>query len=1069
MENQLIFTLTSTSTVGRSSFISRVSKSGFLKKRKKKLRNINSFNYLHSSVDPGLFFPATTALNPIFRGKRCERFVCKMSEYRAKAVSDDVSSRKMGYQPIMEEGVFRFDCSGNDRSAAHPSLSFTNPKVRDTPLMVHIVPIYVPNFEFVDGQQIISIELPTGTSLYGTGEVSGQLERTGKRVFTWNTDAWGYGSGTTSLYQSHPWVLAVLPNGEALGVLADTTQRCEIDLRKDSAIKIKALAPYPVITFGPFASPTAVLQTLSHAIGTVFMPPKWSLGYHQCRWSYNSDSRVLEVARTFREKGIPCDVIWMDIDYMDGFRCFTFDKERFSQPKALVNDLHHNGFKAIWMLDPGIKREEGYFVYDSGSVNDVWVQKADGQPFVGEVWPGPCVFPDYTQEKTRLWWAGLVKDFVANGVDGIWNDMNEPAVFKTVTKTMPESNIHRGDAEVGGHQNHSHYHNVYGMLMARSTFEGMKLGNEKKRPFVLTRAGFIGSQRYAATWTGDNLANWEHLHMSVSMVLQLGLSGQPLSGPDIGGFVGDATPKLYGRWMGVGSMFPFCRGHSEKGTTDHEPWSFGKECEEVCRLALLRRYRFIHHIYTLFYLSHTKGIPVAAPTFFADPKDPKLRSFENSFLLGPLLVHVSTSRDQGSDGLLHVLPKGMWLSFDFDDSHPDLPTLYLQGGTMIPVGPPVQHVDEASATDDLLLIVALDQHGKAEGVLYEDEGDGYEFTEGGYLLTYYASELQSSVVTIKVSKAEGSWTRPKRHLHVQLLLGGGAMVDAWGIDGEVLQIKMPSDPEISSLISISQEQYKNRIECAKQIPDVEEVSGRKGVELSKTPVELKSGDWALKIVPWIGGRMISMQHLPSGTQWLHSRVEMDGYEEYSGVEYRSAGRSEEYTVVERTVGLAGEEEESLSLEGNIGGGLVIERQISIPKTDPKVIQIDSGIIARNVGAGSGGFSRLVCLRVHPVFTLLHPTEVFVSFVSVDGSKHELWPESDEKLFEGDLRPNGELILFDKCLGFGLVNRFNMDEVYKCMVHWGTGTVNLELWSEERPVSKESPLKISHQYEVRPIS
>ncbi|MCL7029646.1 hypothetical protein MKW94_010312 [Papaver nudicaule] len=976
----------------------------------------------------------------------------------------------MGFQPIMEESVFRFDCSGNDRSRAYPSLSFTDPKVRDTPHMdmVHNVPTYIPTFECLDTQQIITIELPTGTSLYGTGEVSGQLERTGKRVFTWNTDAWGYGSGTTSLYQSHPWVLAVLPNGETLGVLADTTQRCEIDLRKESTIKIKAPAPYPVITFGPFDSPTAVLQTLSHAIGTVFMPPKWSLGYHQCRWSYDSDSRVLEVARTFREKRIPCDVLWMDIDYMDGFRCFTFDKERFSQPKTLVNELHHNGFKAIWMLDPGIKREEGYFVYDSGSVNDVWVQKADGQPFVGEVWPGPCVFPDYTQEKTRLWWANLVKDFVANGVDGIWNDMNEPAVFKTVTKTMPESNIHRGDTEVGGRQNHSHYHNVYGMLMARSTFEGMKLGNEKKRPFVLTRAGFIGSQRYAATWTGDNLADWEHLHMSVPMVLQLGLSGQPLSGPDIGGFAGDATPKLYGRWMGVGSMFPFCRGHSEKGTTDHEPWSFGKECEEVCRLALLRRYRFIHHIYTLFYLSHTKGIPVAAPTFFADPKDPKLRSIENSFLLGPLLVHASTFRDQGSDGFLHVLPKGIWLSFDFDDSHPDLPTLFLKGGSIIPVGPPVQHVDEANATDDLSLIVALDQHGKAEGVLYEDEGDGYEFNEGGYLLTYYAAELQSSVVTVNVSKAEGSWTRPKRHLHVQLLLGGGAMVDAWGIDGEVLQIKMPSDPEISNLISTSQEQYKNRIECAKQIPDVEEISRSKGVELSKTPVELKNSDWALKIVPWIGGRMISMQHLPSGTQWLHSRVEVDGYEEYSGVEYRSAGCSEEYTVIERTVGLAGEEEDSLSLEGDIGGGLVLERQISIPNNDPKVIQIDSGIIARNVGAGSGGYSRLVCLRVHPVFTLLHPTEVFVSFISINGSKHELWPESVDTLFEGDLRPNGEWILFDKCLGIGLVNQFNVNEVYKCMVHWGTGTVNLELWSEERPVSKESPLIISHQYEVRPI-
>ncbi|PIA58699.1 hypothetical protein AQUCO_00500561v1 [Aquilegia coerulea] len=633
-----------------------------------------------------------------------------MAEFEGKEVN---IAGNMIYEPILEEGVFRFDCSGSDRSAAFPSLSFTDTKLRDTPVMIHKVPVYLPTFKCVNEQQIVSIKLPIGTSFYGTGEVSGQLERTGKRIFTWNTDAWGYGSGTTSLYQSHPWVLAVLPSGEALGVLADTTHRCEIDLRKESTIQILAPASYPVITFGPFASPTAALISLSHAIGTVLMPPKWSLGYHQCRWSYDSAVRVLQVAKTFRKKGIPCDVVWMDIDYMDGFRCFTFDKERFSNPQVLVNDLHLNGFKAIWMLDPGIKQEEGYFVYDSGSKNDVWVLKEDGKPYVGEVWPGACVFPDFTQRKTRSWWAELVKEFMSNGVDGIWNDMNEPAVFKTVTKTMPSSNIHRGDAELGGCQNHLHYHNVYGMLMARSTYEGMRLGKENKRPFVLTRAGFIGSQRYAATWTGDNLSNWEHLHMSLSMVLQLGLSGQALSGPDIGGFAGNATPKLFGRWMGMGAMFPFCRGHSEAGTVDHEPWSFGEECEEVCRLALLRRYRLIPHIYTLFYMAHTKGTPVAAPTFFTDPKDPRLRKVENSFLLGPVLIHASTVPVGGSDQLQQVFPRGIWLRFDFDDAHPDLPTLYLQGGSMIPVGPPIQHVGEANPTDDLSLIMALNEEGNS--------------------------------------------------------------------------------------------------------------------------------------------------------------------------------------------------------------------------------------------------------------------------------------------------------------------------------------------------------------------
>ncbi|XP_073014218.1 uncharacterized protein [Typha latifolia] len=993
------------------------------------------------------------------------RLVSRMDEGTMAA---DATSGEMAFDPILEEGVFRFDCSGSHRDAASPSLSFVDPKVRETPIMIHKVPEFVPGFECLLGHQKVVIKLPSGTSHYGTGEVSGQLERTGKRIFTWNTDAWGYGPGTTSLYQSHPWVLSLLPDGRTLGILADTTLRCEIDLREESTIKFTAAAAYPVITFGPFESPNEVLISLSHAIGTLSMPPKWSLGYHQCRWSYDTAEKVLQIARTFREKSIPCDVIWMDIDYMDGFRCFTFDQERFPDPKSMVEDLHTIGFKAIWMLDPGIKNEEGYHIYDSGSESEIWVQKADGKPYAGDVWPGPCVFPDFTQEKARSWWARLVKDFISNGVDGIWNDMNEPAIFKTVTKTMPESNIHRGDIMLGGCQNHSYYHNVYGMLMARSTYEGMKMASKTKRPFVLTRAGFIGSQRYAATWTGDNLSTWEHLHMSVSMVLQLGLSGQPLSGPDIGGFAGNATPRLFGRWMGVGSLFPFSRGHTEARTIDHEPWSFGEECEEVCRLALLRRYRLIPHIYTLFYMAHTRGTPVAAPAFFADPQDSKLRTVESSFLLGPLLICSSTIPDKGAHELSHVLPRGIWLPFDFGDSHPDLPVLYLQGGAIIPVGLPLQHVGEANVEDDLSLIVALDKDGKAAGVLFEDDGDGYQYTQGDFLLTHYAAELHSSVVTVKVYKTEGSRKRPKRVLHVHLLLGGGAMIDSHGIDGEQIQIRVPSESEVSNLVLESENRCKRCLETIQHIPDVDDHSKQKGIELSKTPVDLKSGEWTLKVVPWIGGRIISMVHLPSGSQWLHSRIELDGYEEYSGTEYRSAGCSEEYKVVWRNLEQSGEME-SICMEGDIGGGLLLQRQISILKDDPKIFQIDSSIIAQNVGAGSGGFSRLVCLRVHPTFTLLHPTEVIVTFNSIDGSTHEITPESGEQSFEGNIRPNGEWMLVDRCAGLSLTNRFEVSQVSKCMVHWGAGTVNLELWSEERPVSKASPLRICHEYEVRQVT
>uniref|UniRef100_A0A0D9WY37 Uncharacterized protein n=1 Tax=Leersia perrieri TaxID=77586 RepID=A0A0D9WY37_9ORYZ len=949
-------------------------------------------------------------------GDRCGGRVGVSSSSSAAAAEERMASAaaaEMAWMRVLEEGVFRFDASEAARAAAGPSISFVDPRRREAARDGADCPAVVPACHLAGDVQKVLIKLPGGTSFYGTGEASGPLERTGKRVFTWNTDAWGFGPGTTSLYQSHPWVLAVLPDGKALGVLADTTRRCEIDLREESTIKFSAPSAYPIITFGPFDTPAEVMTSLSHAIGTVSMPPKWSLGYHQCRWSYDSSDKVLKVVRTFREKGIPCDVVWMDIDYMDGFRCFTFDSSRFPDPKSMVDDLRSIGCQAIWMLDPGIKKEEGYFVYETGSKNDVWIKKADGNPFIGEVWPGDCVFPDFTSERARTWWASL----------------------------------------------------VYGMLMARSTYEGMAKANIDKRPFVLTRAGFIGSQRYAATWTGDNLSNWEHLHMSLPMVLQLGLSGQPLSGPDIGGFAGNATPKLFGRWMGVGALFPFSRGHTETGSIDHEPWSFGEECEEVCRLALLRRYRLLPHIYTLFYLSHMKGTPVAAPVFFADTQDPKLRRIETSFLLGPLLVCASTVPDKGAHECSHKLPRGIWLPFDFGDSHPDLPILFLRGGAILPIGRPIKHVSEASLEDDLSLIISLDENGKAEGVLFEDAGDGYGFTQGNYLLTYYVAELCSSVVSVKVMKTEGSWKRPKRNLNINILLGGGAMISSHGIDGEEVQLTMPSDSEVSSLVAISELEQKKRLEMIKPIPDMDKPAGQEGAELSKIPVDLKSGDWALKVVPWIGGRIISMTHLPSDSQWLHSRIEINGYEEYSGTEYRSAGCTEEYNVVRRYLEQSGEEE-SICLEGDIGGGLVLQRQISILKDNPKIFQIDSSIQARSVGAGSGGFSRLVCLRVHPTFTLLHPTEVVVAFTAINGSTQEITPESGELVLEGDMRPNGEWMLVDNCAGLSLVNRFDPSQVSKCLVHWGTGDVNLELWSEERPVSKDTPLRICHQYEVR---
>lgn len=981
--------------------------------------------------------------------------------------------KKMICMPILEEGVYRFDASEAARQSASPSISFAAPRTREVELQGATKAPQrdcIPHCRDEHGQQTITLKLQEGASFYGTGEIGGGLDRSGRRVICWNTDAWGYSRTTSSLYQSHPWVLAVLPDGASLGILADTTRRCEVDLRKDGVIKFSASGHFPVITFGPYSTPAEAIAALSRAIGTMEIPPRWALGFHQCRFSYETTDRVLEIAAEFRGRRIPCDVIWMDIDYMHGFRCFTFDPATFPDPKGLADELHQQGFKAVWMIDPGIKKEAGYSVYDSGTKEDVWVQKASGGPFVGDVWPGSCVFPDYTMARARSWWSALIRDFTANGVDGIWNDMNEPSVFYVMSKTMPENNVHRGDEQLGGKQSHAFYHNVYGMLMARATWEGIRQAQPEKRPFVLTRAAYIGSHRYAATWTGDNLATWEHLHMSIPMALNLGLSGQPFAGPDIGGFAGDATPKLFARWMGIGALLPFSRAHSETGTRDHEPWSFGEECENICRLALERRYRLLPHFYTLFYKCHMSGIPVMTPLIFEDPKDPKLRKVDDSFMLGPLLVSCCTGKADTPNPDTVVLPRGTWRRFHFDDVHPDLPLLYLKGGSILPTGPVLQSVEHAMPEDPVTLFVALDDNGRAQGELFEDAGDGYGYQKGESLHTYYGAETNEAgnEVVVEVTRSEGTRTRPRRALVVRVLLGEAAVVEGKGMDGDAVRVALPAEADAAKLVAKAKKQDLVATEDADGPMDERDgPESLKGVGASMTPVEIGGGEWSLKVVPWVGGRIVSMVHIPSGREWLESRTDVGGYEEYSGTEYRSPGCTEAYDVIGREL-VQSDEEDAIVMEGDIGGGLVFRREVMVPKGARNSVRVASSIVARSVGAGSGGFSRIVCLRTHPSFKLPASTDAAVCFTALDGSRKELLPEFGEAVLKGQDRPNGEWMLVDREEGWAMVNKFDVEEVDTCFVHWGGGFCNLELYSPERPVSAANSLSLTHEFEVRRV-
>ncbi|MBX3387440.1 MAG: DUF5110 domain-containing protein [Phycisphaeraceae bacterium] len=717
-------------------------------------------------------------------------------------VGFEQAPERPGSSVSLGEGIARFYAPGVDPASLPPSLAMADPKVNRGVGPVPAGFADAPGFWRDDeGRYNTVIPIAQGTSLYGTGMVAGSLLRNGRKIVCWNTDAYGYTESNPSLYQSHPWVLAVRADGTAFGVLADTIWRTEIDLTgefrggaTDAAGSIVFRGeggPYGVVVIQG-DSPQQVLTRLSGLIGTMPMPPMWAIGYHQCRYSYHPESRVREIAHEFRSRNIPCDVIWFDIDYMDGFRVFTFDSAQFPDPKGLNRELNEDGFSCIWMIDPGIKAEDGYFVYDQGTAANAWVRNAAGEVYKGEVWPGWCVFPDYTRPDVRKWWESLYKDFMAQGINGVWNDMNEPAVFNVASKTMPEDNVHEGGAwDYGGtlpRGPHLQYHNVYGLLMAKGTYDGIRKTNPTLRPFVLTRAGYIGSHRYAATWTGDNSAEWDDLEHSVSMALNLGLSGQPFSGPDIGGFNGNGDAALFSRWMGVGALLPFSRGHTGKGNIDKEPWAFGPEVEATSRKALERRYRLMPYLYTVFREASRTGLPVARPVFFADPKDPALRAEDDAFLLGADLLVVPRLTPLGDR--VPSLPRGDWARIRLvdGDAHPDLPDLLVRPGAIVPLGPVVQHTKELPK-GPLVLVINLDEQDQAMGVLYEDDGDGFAFTQGRFLETTYRARVTGERVEIEPAVKSGDLPRRARPM-IAVVHRGGKWFKAEGIDGMKVSFEM---------------------------------------------------------------------------------------------------------------------------------------------------------------------------------------------------------------------------------------------------------------------------------------
>lgn len=643
-----------------------------------------------------------------------------------------------------------------------------------------------PHFYLKNGKTVATFPIVEGTSLYGTGENTGSLIRNGKKITLWNTDNYKYlADSGKRLYQSHPWVLGVNRDGTAFGIIADNSWKQQIDL--SDSIRFISDGPAFRVIIIQRNSPQEVIEELADLTGKMEMPPLWALGYQQSRYSYVPDTRIKEIADTLRLKNLPCDVIWMDINYMDQFKIFTFDKVNMPDPKAVNDYLHQKGFKSVWMIDPGVKVEKNYFVYESGSKGNHWVQDADHKEFNGKVWPGPCAFPDFTRPETRSWWSALYKDFMATGIDGVWNDMNEPSVFDGPAGSMPENNWHRGGGDLQADV-HLRYHNVYGMLMVKASREGILKVNPEKRPFILSRSGYLGSNRYAATWTGDNCATVEHMKMSIPMSLNLGLSGQPFSGPDMGGYALNSTADLFGQWIAIGTFFPFMRGHAEKGSNNKEPWAFGTEIENVSRTALNRRYRLLPYFYTLFHEASKTGLPVMRPVFFADTKDLSLRKEEQVFLLGDDLLIIPKW------AVNPALPKGIWrtISIAGESSTTDKyqADVKIKGGAIIPLGKIIQNTIQYSL-DSLTMVVSLDINGKAAGTLYEDAGDGFQYKKGEYLISGFTAKQVGSAVKVEVTDKEGNLKSGNRKYKVIVVTDNGSIENDW-VSGNSILLKMPA-------------------------------------------------------------------------------------------------------------------------------------------------------------------------------------------------------------------------------------------------------------------------------------
>lgn len=587
-----------------------------------------------------------------------------------------------------------------------------------------------PAVGFAEKHAALRLSLQERDRVFALGETTGPMDKRGLRRELWNIDVLGHAPGIhpslRSLYVSIPFAI-LWRDGRAFGIFWDNPARQVWDIGHENPDELRIQCDLGEINLYIFAGPMIanIVEGFTALTGRIPMPPRWGLGFHQCRYSYESAERVLEIAANFRERQIPCDAIYLDIDHMDGYRVFTFGKA-FPQPKQLTATLLENGFQTVAIVDPGVKDDRKFGVLRRGQARKAFVTAANGRDYIGRVWPGDSRYPDFLRASVRRWWAREQQTLHKAGISGIWNDMNEPSNFAVSSRTLPEDCIHKTDF---GSATHAQVHNVYGSAMAQASRDGALRFNATNRPFTITRAGYAGVQRHALVWTGDNSSTWEHLADAIPALLNLSLSGVAHCGADIGGFLENATGELLARWTQLAAFTPFFRNHSNVGTRAQEPWAFGPEVEATCRAAIEWRYQLLPYLYSLFEKASREGAPIMRPLLYHHQNDPQCAATQDQFLLGETLL-VAPIIQPGARARSVYLPPGTWHDFwssetfrggahTLADGPLGLVPLYAKAGAILPFAPLVQHTADYSGRH-LTLQIWPGADGAFE--VFEDDG-----------------------------------------------------------------------------------------------------------------------------------------------------------------------------------------------------------------------------------------------------------------------------------------------------------------------------------------------------------